>query len=93
MTLHEAIDKKIARVRTEPWNEYSHVLLPDFHGPWAKLVDPCSNLALGKAADHVDSIIMVAVPDRISFDPNEDIWDEWVPPADYVERFGEPPKY
>lgn len=92
MTLNEAIDKKIRRVRVEPWNEYAHVLLPDFNGPWAKLVDPPSNLAIGKKANHTDSILMVK-SDCISFDPHEDIWMEWMPPADYVERFGELPVY
>jgi hypothetical protein len=93
MTLHQAIDKNIERVRTEPWNKYAHALLPNFQGPWAKVVDPCGNFGTGKPYDHAMAVLMVKMDGFLSFDPNEDVWEEWKMPDDYVERFGHPPTY
>jgi hypothetical protein len=93
MTLTEAIDRKVKRVTTKPWNKYAHVLLPDFQGPWAMLVDPCSNLAMFNPANHQTAILMVNIPNAVCFDPNRDGWEEWIPPEDYIERFENLPEY
>lgn len=53
------------------------------HGPWVRLYDPPSHLALGKRWDHYETL------PSYSFwtEQNEPLdFEEWVPPADY-ERF------
>lgn len=84
MNIREAINNGVPRVRLRAWNEYAHLLIRP-PGVWVKLIDPCSNLALGKTADHTDNFpsAFVASEDYVA----------WPQPSNYVERFGEPPDW
>ena len=89
MTIGKAIENGIRFVKREQWNQYAHLELPtDPAGPWAFLIDPASNKAMGEEPLHKLPLLLLAVKDKVGpfcIDPDEDIWDEWVKPADYDE--------
>ncbi len=51
MTIREAIDQRVPRVRIAYWNKEAYLRLPllenSMHGPWCQLIDPASQAVVG----------------------------------------------
>ena len=91
----EAMNQGIAAVTQEPWksnNRYCRLELPQgkFRGVVARLVDPCSNLALGNDPEKpIGVILLKGVNEPFNADPDEDAWEPWTRPDDYARLSGE----
>ena len=95
VTIAEAIEKGIRRVRMDPWNKYCYMLLPEFgkpQGVWAHIIDPCGNVALGWDVQRsIDVLLIAGKTDRIfCCDPAVTACEPWIEPPDFRECFGDP---
>ena len=86
MTLTEARDKKIQKVRVKAWSPYMHVILDDAF-EFGHLVNPEGNKSMGRPADMTVKHVIGKMP-GLAFNPDEDAWVEFAPPADYETKFG-----
>lgn len=95
MTIREAVERGVGRLRKPAWHSYAHIEIyftrrglalgnygsvpagegELYHGPWMKLFDPPSKLALGRAPYEYDLIPSFGVDDQD--------FEEWTVPEDY----------
>ena len=94
MTINEAIRDGITAITQEPWkshNPYCRMELPQGtpRGIWAKIVDPCGNVACGDGPEDGISVLLVANRNGLvvhpTADPYIDEWEKWERPSDYEE--------
>lgn len=85
MTLKQALDRKVERVRRPAWNDRSYLVLPvrmgpngEYHGPWCLLVDPIS-----RRVDPTSSPFPVLVMEA---DDGQDDWEVYSGEVDPVEE-------
>jgi hypothetical protein len=93
MTVDEAYDRGITRLRKAQWNEFAHLDLPPadargLHGPWAVLVDPPAQKARGFEPERI-----LLLNSKYGIDTAREQFEEWTPPARYEELFGRVPNY
>jgi hypothetical protein len=93
VTVTEAYELGVARLRKPYWNEFAHIDLPPvnadgLHGSWAVMVDPPSQQTLN-IPPH--KYLLAAFDGMI--DPDSEQFDEWTPPPRYEELFGRVPDY
>ena len=59
------------------------------HGVWGRIIDPFSNMVLGKPAESWIDVMLLAIhSSQPTADPDWDEWEPWTQPADYEQRVG-----
>lgn len=81
MTLNEACERGILKLRHDPWEPWSHIEIhitdTGHHGPWVKVRS-------GHNVPAMEGVVDGAFEESVlfsSFDWDEDIWEAWAGPG------------